>query len=88
MSELFTPTNHVREKMKTRDVTWGEIVDVLENPECVYGPDYKGRKTVQKGDLCVIVGKDNVIVTVLFRDEANWTDHDMQQRARVRIEFQ
>lgn len=80
MSADIYPTKHVREQMEARDVTWGEIVDIVEHPEVVYGPDPKGRKIVQKGDLSIVLAPDGAIVTVLLREETAWDNE--QARAR------
>lgn len=77
--EVF-PTKHVLEKMQGRDVTWGEIIDVVNNPQVVYGPDYRGTKNFQKGDLCVVVARDGAIVTVLLKSKDEWTDHHAKNR--------
>lgn len=75
--DLF-PTDHLREKMKERDVSWGEIIDVVNYYENAYGPDEKGRMTFQKGDLCVVADNKGAITTVLLRQEKTWTDTEMK----------
>ena len=82
MSE-FRPTKHLLEKMAARNVSWGEIIDVLEHPEVTFGPDHKGLKTVQKGDLAVIVSHDGAVITVLLREIEKWTDEQAQQRGEA-----
>lgn len=77
---MFFPTPHLREKLEAREITWAEIVDVLENPEVAFGPDAKGRMTVQKDNLCVVVGRDGGVVTVLLRQQNQWTDEEMKKR--------
>lgn len=79
MSEYY-PTKHLMEKLEERKITWGEVIDVVENPEVTFGPDHRGRKTLQKGDLCVVVGSDNAVVTVLLRNAEQWTAQDAQAR--------
>lgn len=74
MSQEIYPTKHVLEKLDARDVTWAEIVDVVDHPEVVYGPDYRGKKIHQKGDLSVVVAPDGAVLTVLLRDKEQWTD--------------
>ena len=74
------PTRHVVEKINDRSVTWGEILDVIQSPEVTYGPDFKGRMTVQKGNLCVVLARDGAVITVLLRSAINWTDEDIQGR--------
>lgn len=80
-AELF-PTTHLIEKMKARKVTWGEIVETVEKPEVSFGPDERGRMVHQKGSLAVVVSRSNNVITVLFRQEKQWTDEDM---ARNRV---
>lgn len=74
------PTRHVVEKMNDRVITWGEILEVIKRPEVVYGPDYKGRKVMQKDKISVVVASDGAVVTVLLRSEEQWTDEDAKQR--------
>lgn len=77
---LFVPTPHLLEKLKARNVTWAEVVDILEHPEVVYGPDRQGRKVVQKGDLSVVLAPNNAVITVLLRDAENWDDEAARER--------
>lgn len=67
--------------MRERDVTWGEIVDTVNKPETVYGPDERGRKIHQRGQLAVVVGRDGAVVTVLLRQGEQWTNEDAKARA-------
>ena len=76
------PTKHVLEKIQARDVTWGEIVEVIEKPEVIYGPDFRGRKVLQRGTLTVVLGRDGAVVTVLLRSEEQWDDTDMKTRVK------
>lgn len=76
----FVPTNHLLEKMRLRNITWAEIIEVLEKPEVTFGPDLRGRKTVQKGDLAVVVSGSGAVITVLLRDADQWTDEDVRDR--------
>lgn len=78
----YYPTRHVVEKMNARNITWAEILEIVEKPEVTFGPDTRGRKVLQKDDLAVVVGSDNAIVTVLLRDEDQWTDEDARKRVR------
>lgn len=80
MGKNIYPTKHVIEKLDARDVTWAEIVDVVDHPEVVYGPDYRGKKIHQKGVLSVVVAPDGAVLTVLLRDEQQWTDAHAQAR--------
>lgn len=74
------PTPHLIEKMNARDVTWAEILDVIDHPEVVYGPDRQGRRNYQKGDLCVVVTSQKAVVTVLIRNSEQWSDEDARNR--------
>lgn len=82
MARDIHPTKHALENMKARDVTWAEIVDVVNNPTVVYGPDYRGRKNVQKGDLCVVLGEDGGVITVLLATEGNWNNDQARGRKK------
>lgn len=78
----FHPTPHLVEKLKVRDVTWGSVLECLEHPEVVYGPDHRGRSNYQKGDLCVVASREGAVVTVLLRDENQWSDEDARNRTQ------
>lgn len=80
MARDIHPTNHLLEKMASRDITWAEIVDTVNNPKVVYGPDYKGRKNFQKGDICVIVDHDGAVITALLASEKQWEDEEVRNR--------
>lgn len=79
MSEYY-PTDHLREKMTSRNITWAEILEVVERPEVTFGPDDKGRQTHQKGDLCVVVGRNRAVITVLLRQQQTWSDEQVASR--------
>lgn len=81
MAKDIYPTKHLLEKLDAREVTWGEIVEVVEHPEVVYGPDYRGKKIHQKGDLSVVVAPDGAVLTVLLRDEKQWNDEQARERS-------
>jgi hypothetical protein len=83
MRDIY-PTKHAIETMEARNVSWGEIVSVVENPDVVYGPDQRGRKVVQRDDLTVVLGGDGAIVTVLLREVNEWTDEDARGREEGR----
>lgn len=74
------PTPHLLEKMKARDVKWAEIMEVIQHPEVVYGPDTQGRRNFQKGDLCVVVSRHKAVITVLIRNLEQWSDEDARNR--------
>jgi len=76
------PTPHLLDKMAARDVTWGEIVKVIERPEVVFGPDYRGRKTVQRGELAVVVDSQGAVITVLLKQNEQWNDEQARSRKR------
>lgn len=77
------PTNHLREAMASRDVTWAEIVEVVQKPEVSFGPDMQGRFVLQKGDLSVVVAdRDGAVLTVLLRSETQWSNEDARSRKR------
>lgn len=78
--EDLHPTDHLIEKMKERDVSWGEIIDVVNRYENSYGPDEKGRMIFQKGNLCVVAERNGAIVTVLLRSEKQWDADDVRTR--------
>lgn len=81
MEADYFPTKHLREKMAARNVTWAEIVDILDMPEVSFGPDFQGKRVLQKGDLAVVVGRDNAVITVLLRDADEWDDAQASSRS-------
>lgn len=74
------PTKHLLKQMDSRAVSWGEIVDVIDNPEVIFGPDERGRYTVQSGNLCVVMADNGAVITVLLRQKRQWCDQDMVRR--------
>lgn len=76
------PTPHLLKSMKSRDVSWGEILEVLENPEVSFGPDDRGRYTHQRGNLCVVMAGERAVITVLLRQEESWTDTEARSRKK------
>lgn len=76
------PTPHLMKRLKDRNITWAEIVEILDSPENVYGPDFQGRKVMQKGDLSIVVGPQGAVITVLLRQEDQWNDEAMRNRMR------
>jgi len=80
MGAEIHPTPHLIEKMKARDVTWGEIVGIIEKPAVVFGPDIQGRKVYQKGDLAVVVAASGAVITVLLKETEQWTDEQARNR--------
>ena len=78
----YHPTPHLLEKMNARDVTWANIIEVIEKPEVIYGPDAKGRRVMQKDNLSVVVAANDAVITVLLRDEEHWDDQKARNRRR------
>lgn len=76
------PTKHLLEKMQEREITWAEIVDVVDRPEVIYGPDAKGKRILQKGELGVVVDKYGNVITALLRQESQWTSEDARKRKK------
>jgi hypothetical protein len=68
--------------MARRAVTWAEVVEVCEHPTIVE-PPFEGRRRYHRGALCVVLGEDGTVVTVLLREVAQWTDADARARARA-----
>lgn len=82
MARDIYPTPHAIDAMKDRDVQWAEVVEVVNRPEVIYGPDPKGRKIYQKGKLGVVVSRQDDVVTVLLRQEGQWDNEDARGRER------
>lgn len=74
-------TNHAREVMKRRNISWDELVEVIERPDII--EPHQGKKRYVKGKLCVVVAPSlhgKVIVTILLRDQNQWSDEDVRKR--------
>lgn len=81
MHNNYYPTPHVLEKMTARDVTWGEILDVINQPEVVYYTHGGVRKVHQGEKIAVVTAvKDRAVITVLLRSYEQWTDEDVRAR--------
>lgn len=80
MAREIYPTKHLLKNMRDRHVSWAEIVDVVEKPEVISGPDMQGREVYQKGKLSVVVARSGDVITVLLRQEQQWTNEDAQKR--------
>lgn len=74
------PTKHALEKMKTRHISWGEIVEAVKHPDVIYGPDHNGSRVFQKDTLAVVVSRDDAVITVLLKSYQRWTDEDARNR--------
>ena len=77
------PTKHFIEKMNARAVTWAEVVEIVDAPEVVYGPDARGHRILQRGDLSVVVASDGAVLTVLLRNEDEWDDDQAKSRKEI-----
>lgn len=82
MAREVYPTKHLLKNMRERHVTWAEIVDIIDHPEVISGPDMQGRSVYQKGKLSVVVARKGDVITVLLRQEQQWTNEDAQKRDR------
>lgn len=80
----FYPTKHLIEKLDAREITWSEIVDILDHPEVIYGPDNRGRRVMQRSDLSIVVGRDGAVITALLRSSEQWTDEEAKRRKNGR----
>lgn len=80
MSREIYPTDHLREKMRSREITWAEIVEVADHPEVIYGPDERGRRILQRGKLSIVLDRGNNVITALLRQEEQWTDEEARER--------
>lgn len=81
-SSNLHPTRHVIDQMKARDISWAEVVEIVEYPETSYGPDNRGRIVYQKHDLSVVTGRDGGVITVLLRNTEQWTNEDAKNRRK------
>lgn len=75
-------SDHARDVMKRRSITFETVVDTVKNATII--EPHKGRHRHIKGDLCVVVAKDQrgfkVVVTILLRNQGQWTDADVRNR--------
>lgn len=81
------PTHHLLEKMKGRDISWKDIVAVIETADVVYGPDHKGRYVHQKGNLSVVATREGAVITALLKRDHKWDDKDARGRETCRGYF-
>lgn len=75
--------NHAVRAMTNRNVSITDVEKALTQPEVVWGPDHRGRYNFGHGDICVVAnpGEERVvIVTVLWREQQQWTDEEMRRR--------
>jgi len=77
-------TKHARETALRRDVEIHDVLLTAVDPEVTYtsGPAYGvDREVRQRGLLAVVVNPDTqVVITVLLRQTAQWTDEDARTR--------
>lgn len=74
----LVPSQHAREAMARRAVSWGEVVSVVSRAEHF---DRSGDRTRYfRGSLCVVVASDGTVVTVLLRSQSQWNDSDARHR--------
>ncbi len=74
---------HARTAARHRQVARRDILTVVADPEVTYTAyDYgPGRRVFQRGDLAVVtVPEKKVIVTILWRQQAQWTDQEFATR--------
>jgi len=81
MSLRLYLSNHAREVMKRRQITWDEVVATVERPDII--EPHQGKKRYVKGTLCVVIAPSlhgNVVVTILLREQKQWSDEDVRNR--------
>ena len=66
--------------MRRRDITWADVMRVLDAPEVVYRQNNRNGIVHQRGDLAVVVGDDRTVITVLLRATHRWDDTDCRNR--------
>ncbi len=76
-------THHARRVMAERDVEPEEIAEALRRPDV--SEPHEGRRRFTRGPLSVVVaesadGRRAVVVTVLLRRRASWSDADARNR--------
>lgn len=75
-------TEHARQVMKRRAITFETIVSIVRDPSIIEPHD--GKKRYVRDDLCVVIATDKrgfkVVVTILLRVQDQWTDADVRSR--------
>lgn len=88
MADLFVKlSEHAREQMRQRNVSFDEVVEILQRPEVVTSTEDADRRKFFGGDLCLVVADEkngrltfHVVVTILWRKGDQWTSEEMSQR--------
>lgn len=85
-----TPTMHLLRTMRSRDVSWAEVQEVLEGytTRRPAAPFHRGRPTPNrfmytKDQLTVLVDESTdppAILTVLLASQEQWSDADVRAR--------
>lgn len=74
-------SDHARKKMKLRNVTIDEVMEIRQFPQFTDLKDNRRRYYLR--DLCIVVAEGrhaDTVVTVLFRQGTRWTDEDVRNR--------
>ena len=72
------PSQHAREKMRDRAVTWADVVAAVEHATVTEPHD--GNRRYCRDDLCVVVADSGCVITVLLRRADTWSDADARTR--------
>lgn len=99
MPAEYWPSKHALSSMSKRDISWGQVLEVLNAPEVTYhntAPSDGNRGVVhQRGHLFVVTmptphrhTDDGVpvfrVMTVGLRQEDQWSDADVRNRPKER----
>lgn len=79
----LVPTGHANEQMLSRDISWAQVVETVENFEVTY--DSRGDQMFQRGAIAVVTTRPasdgfRVVKTVLLRQATQWNDEDARRR--------
>jgi hypothetical protein len=74
-------TDHARQKMALRSISKEDVFQIIRDPEVVTRSD--DQHTLMRGALTVALapfGKRWRVITVLLREQEQWTDADARNR--------
>lgn len=82
MSLSLVLTEHARDVMKRRGITFEQVAEVVQRASII--EPHKGKRRFVRGDLCVVVATDprgfKTVVTILLRSQDQWSDTDARNR--------
>lgn len=75
-------TNHARDVMRDRGVTYSDVMVTIREPQIVE-PHDGARRFIRHG-LVAVVSDDGAVITLLWRRREQWTSAQMRAERRRR----